>query len=213
MEWYRDWAAKYCESFGLIGDDDLAMVASWGKVLTDLYREPELYFAADWLLANPQTFDPHRGRAERHLVALHSAIREIRAIAVRSHAKEEEGHEWGECTLCGSSGHVSVPRLEDVGNGEWHPTRSLPGARARYRTYVVACSCSLGRWKNQRRPPQPCLMALERYEVHNPCWREQLQARQAEQFAEARAHGRREGPLTRVMDRLIERFHTNQNRE
>lgn len=152
------------------------MVLAWEPALP--YGLSELESATDWLMRNPQAFDKHRAKSERYLDGIHRAVLEGRSIEARDRTQAGEKRDWGKCSRCDSTGHVTVPNLADVIDGEWRPCRMARSGPAYY-TYAVACECGLGRWMNARRKKP--LLTIAAYEARNPSWRTHLEDREAEQ--------------------------------
>jgi hypothetical protein len=176
--WFPKWLDRHSLTFNLTSDRELLTLAEWEKIFAaGDYSAAELHDATGFIAQNPHVLDTKKPKMERHLIALMSRLRARRANAPKR--PEPSFEDKGTCTLCGGSSCVVVPHLRGISEGRWVP---IPGgAGPRYYTFAVACSCFLGRRKNEHRDPR--LLSLEEYQARNPDWRAQLKAHDEELLA------------------------------
>lgn len=168
-DWFDSWVQYHATLFGLDTDGDLKTLLSWRRLFVELngFTAEELHAASDDLAAPPVP----RFRNE-HLDRLQAAVQARRSARRRKVREAEDAfaEDADRCTLCHGAGMAVVPHPSQVDGPTW-----AGGA-----TCAVFCSCRAGaaessRHADARRKP----MALEKYEGLNPCWPEQLRAREA----------------------------------
>src|SRR5574341_500040 len=188
MTGYAEWVKRHAATFCLTADAELKALLSWEPVFDAAgYSVVELNEATIELgKSHVLVSYKYTPKMERHLAAIHSVIREARAVVYRRSTEDyEETH--GTCSLCNSSGFVAVPHIRSVVGSEWLPMKVARGM-ATYYEQVVLCSCALGRWKGGRyTADEPKPMTMEYYESKNPYWREQMNARRRVLFEEFRS--------------------------
>lgn len=175
--------------FGITDKTDMRTLASWESLFIAAgYLPAELDEASRHLAGNLAEIlageGRYLGKMPAHLAAIQQRIRQRRAVTY-SRQVEEFREDRGTCTICQGGGTVpGLPHLGGIRDGQWVPMNVARGGPAYY-TQAVTCSCPLGRWFNQHRPPDRALMSLEEYQAKNPRWQLQLWQRQRELLAQA----------------------------
>lgn len=218
-DWYAAWTEEYSRMFGIRDPLDVRTLLSWRFVFSATRTsEAEMKAAALWLASNVGVLGEVRerfgGKMTMHLSAIQRALREVRALdkdRIEARQREQESR-LGTCTICGSSGMVTVPNPKHVENGEWRPVRiARGGSGPSYYTCAVLCSCALGRWKADRQSHERRQMTLDQYHAINPAWRQQMDERAEERRAEANASpapAEWQRCIQGVIDRFFERQKT-----
>jgi len=180
---WGDWALRHRALFGLNTPEEIDMITEWAALFAlEGLMPDELLQASEWLLLAPGA---PRFRTEQP-AALVARVRHNRKQLERSPPPPADDPH-GTCSLCDSTGLVTVPcRRLDRHTGEWR----MPGPPGWFGTMAVTCTCALGRWKRERTRLKLMIagtviyedrrpMGLDEYEVLTPDWRQEL-ARHAE---------------------------------
>lgn len=192
-DWYLDLLAVFGPIFGSEQRGVTAVLEQWHELFYQCgYSQGEVEAAFKALAA-----DPNRPTYRQEmLLYIQRSIHQSRTAAKQSERVEEETAL--PCDICGGSGIVVVPRLEDVEFGAWKFAQSIPGSKPRRWTSTVACSCSKGartaeftRSKDaqgKHRVSRP-MRTLINYESRNPHWRQQLAEEEERQALQREVEG------------------------
>ncbi|VTS00543.1 hypothetical protein [Tuwongella immobilis] len=192
-KWYTDLLVVYGPILGADQKGVMTVLLQWFRLFLQCgYRREEIEDGFATLAK-----DPNRPTYRQEmLVYIQRAIHQSRAAAKQSERVEEETAP--PCDICGGSGIVVVPRLEDVEFGAWKFVQSIPGSKPRRWTSTVACSCPKGartaeftRSKDaqgKHRVTRP-MRTLVNYESRNPHWREQLAEEEERQKLQRKVEG------------------------
>lgn len=181
---YAAWCLRYCNIF-LQDTARLApTLAEWGNVfMSGRFTIEELNAALSAMAANPPD------DRWQHLRKLTNLVRESRIIERRAEATDAErkAEQFGECTLCKSTGFVTVPDQRCVSDdGRFVPYRVAGDGVGTMYEISVYCSCGLGRYvdshqedywsrKSKERGKDLRPWTLQRYEQFNRNWKQMLE--------------------------------------